>query len=249
VDWQEILLLARLARQAYRPEHHVGLPDGWTHVRTFKSKETSARGFIAVRQDAIVVSAEGTADVYDVIQDIKVNRVEALFGSRRVKVAMGFHENYVSLKEHVYSALALLIKERPGSKVYVTGHSLGGAMATLLGMDIVSRGVKAKVVTFGSPRVGNSSLKRLFNRNLPGSLRVVHDKDCIPWMPWWGFRHVGKKLHLDGNGRRIGVARSMIGSLREILNLVRSHFDGEVLKDHAMDSYIRALEQAAGRQG
>ena len=56
------------------------------------------------------------------------------------------------------------------TKLVVTGHSLGGAMATLFAMDlVVNEGVSdVSLVTFGSPRVGNAAFSDFVNKHSHG---------------------------------------------------------------------------------
>ncbi|CAI5452157.1 unnamed protein product [Caenorhabditis angaria] len=71
--------------------------------------------------------------------------------------------------------------------VYVTGHSLGGALAALAAPRIVSSGLRqrnqVKVTTFGEPRVGNLVFSKNYDQLLPYSFRVVHSTDIVPHLP------------------------------------------------------------------
>ncbi|MFH4983431.1 hypothetical protein AB6A40_010140 [Gnathostoma spinigerum] len=71
--------------------------------------------------------------------------------------------------------------------VTVTGHSLGGALASLTALKIALDGLrpsdKLKMVTFGQPRVGDYDLARKHDELVPNSFRVVHRKDIVPHMP------------------------------------------------------------------
>ncbi|TKR82174.1 hypothetical protein L596_015937 [Steinernema carpocapsae] len=71
--------------------------------------------------------------------------------------------------------------------VYVTGHSLGGALATLVAKRIVFSELrtqdKVKLVTFGEPRVGNLAFATEIRSTLDYMFRVVHGDDPIPHLP------------------------------------------------------------------
>lgn len=58
-----------------------------------------------------------------------------------------------------------------GYDVYVTGHSLGGALAALCAPRIVHEGLRqshqVKIVTFGEPRVGNLDFSRGYDQIIP----------------------------------------------------------------------------------
>lgn len=87
----------------------------------------------------------------------------------------------------------------------LVGHSLGGAIATLAGVDMLLRGWEPQVTTFGQPMVGNDAFVefldktfRLTNTQDPSGLkfrRVTHANDPVPLLPLdeWGYRmHAGE---------------------------------------------------------
>jgi len=120
---------------------------------------------------------------------------------------------------HMLSRVAKLFEEYPDYHLYTTGHSLGGALATLFAMEAgASKDPRIKkpvtCITFASPRVGNLSFGRVF-KNLEKSrrvrcFRVVNDDDLIPEIPATAnmscmyisclpnkiYRHVGLTSHL-----------------------------------------------------
>lgn len=70
-----------------------------------------------------------------------------------------------------------------------TGHSLGGALATLAAWDVhqlvqmdpaLCGRVHLQVYTFGAPRVGNCAFARLYKAAVPSTWDVVNDHDVVP---------------------------------------------------------------------
>jgi len=78
--------------------------------------------------------------------------------------------------------------------VYFTGHSLGGAVATLASLQYKA----TAVYTFGAPRVGNAEVARRFNQT--NCYRFMNDKDIVPKVPPKNcideYRHGGKVITL-----------------------------------------------------
>ena len=76
------------------------------------------------------------------------------------QVHQGFYAAYSSVAPQVNSAVSALLNQFPTASILVTGHSLGGALATFAAVEMktkmnVSR--KMTFYTFGSPRTGNQA--------------------------------------------------------------------------------------------
>ena len=95
-----------------------------------------------------------------------------------------------------------------GLPVFITGHSLGGALATLAAANLSGRSL-ATCYTFGAPRVGD---KRFSDCLRTPVYRVVNPLDTVPLVPgWWrGYRHAGA-------GNKLG-STSPIDTLREFVD-------------------------------
>src|SRR5258708_2450686 len=107
----------------------------------------------------------------------------------------------------ISDALDVLI----GIPTFVTGHSLGGALATLAAYYWPPRAL----YTFGSPRVVSWKLADVFRkRKLPG-FRVVNSTDIVTRVPFafWGFRHVGEIGYFTSSGRLLTVGKALFSYL------------------------------------
>ena len=107
----------------------------------------------------------------------------------------------------------------PPLEVVITGHSLGGAIATLAAaemelVDADSRYRVSRLYTFGSPRVGNANFASWFANNTRAmdAFRVVHNKDAVPHLPFidQGYHHTRYEVFYDerfddGGGPRFVV--------------------------------------------
>jgi hypothetical protein len=78
-------------------------------------------------------------------------------------IGAGFRRAYLSLQSNILSVL----KELPSTyNLLVTGHSLGGALATLAAYDVIFKNafLSVNLITFGSPRVGDSIFRDSFKK-------------------------------------------------------------------------------------
>uniref|UniRef100_A0ACD5USE3 Uncharacterized protein n=2 Tax=Avena sativa TaxID=4498 RepID=A0ACD5USE3_AVESA len=125
------------------------------------------------------------------------------------------HSGFLSAYDSVRNRIMVLIKHAIGyvdeedaetiSKwhIYVTGHSLGGALATLLALELSSSQMAKNgvifvtVYNFGSPRVGNRRFADVYNAKVKDSWRVVNHRDIIPTVPrLMGYCHVKAPVYL-----------------------------------------------------
>lgn len=131
--------------------------------------------------------------------------------------------------------------------LWFTGHSLGGAMATIsAGRCFLSHieSIPAGLFTYGSPRVGD---KRYINYCKLHHIRWVNNNDIVTRVPpaWLGYRHSGTEMYLDARGRVRGLTGMsrlkdrLRGFLRGLRKLKIDHFS-----DHSIDVYIEYINNA-----
>ncbi|KAF8063676.1 TIC20-V [Scenedesmus sp. PABB004] len=71
-------------------------------------------------------------------------------------------------------------------KIYITGHSLGGALATLTAYDLAKAAprlderTQVSVYTYGAPRAGNRAFAAEYGRACPDTWHVINDQDTVP---------------------------------------------------------------------
>jgi hypothetical protein len=119
-------------------------------------------------------------------------------------VHMGFRDSWRNSRRIILPHIANATRDYPGYKLILVGHSLGGAVAAIAGLDLLARGYSPEVTTFGEPRVGNQAfadyLDDRFNLSTSKIIdlnfrRVTHISDPVPLLPMdeWGFRpHSGE---------------------------------------------------------
>ncbi|KAI4342613.1 hypothetical protein MLD38_027219 [Melastoma candidum] len=162
---------------------------------------------------------------------------------QEVQVHSGFLNAYDSVRIRIISLLKMAIgfldeddNTDPPFKwhVYVTGHSLGGALATLLALELSSSrlaklgAIKVTMYNFGSPRVGNRRFADLYNMKVKDSWRVVNHRDIIPTVPrLMGYCHVAQPVYLSA------------GDFQEALeNAMGDGYQGDVIGEYTPDVLV-----------
>ncbi|MFD1774323.1 lipase family protein [Paenibacillus rhizophilus] len=94
----------------------------------------------------------------------------------------GFTDIYSSARSGIISALTRLSQ---GKTLYITGHSLGAALATLCTIDIAANtGYSSPYLfTFGSPRVGDPAFAKAFAKYVGNSYRIANLFDVVTLAP------------------------------------------------------------------
>jgi predicted lipase len=114
------------------------------------------------------------------------------------KVHPGFLLVFMSHQSLLVPAVKL-IQANPTYDIVVTGHSLGGASATMFAMQLYAEFniSKTKLITFGSPRVGDASFHNLFTNSQVRHWRVTHGDDPVPHVPLesGGYIHVPQEIY------------------------------------------------------
>ncbi|MBN2089872.1 lipase family protein, partial [candidate division KSB1 bacterium] len=151
------------------------------HLKNQKSM-TIPIGFIAQQNEKIFIIFRGTKTVKEWIHNFSINLKECLLPNYG-----NIHEGFLLIYDSVRKTiLENLQKIDTGNKVFVAGHSLGAALATLVVPDIETT-IKKKVTalyTFGSPRVGDDTFVKTFNSSFANkSYRIVNTSDIVTSIP------------------------------------------------------------------
>jgi hypothetical protein len=163
---------------------------------------TSAKGFIAAHDGVSILTFAGTEPtaLADWIVDFSIHQN-----------ADGTHEGFEAGVDAVFPEIsAILGAGRPAAtdKLFITGHSLGGALAAVTALRLVKDNIVdldriLGVYTFGMPRAGNGvfaqDYRTIAGRGLADrTYRFVDGADIVPRVPPpevpFDFRHIGCTL-------------------------------------------------------
>ncbi|GAE37453.1 lipase family protein [Halalkalibacter akibai] len=199
------LFLAHCCLQTYKQFENDGpftVPKGYKIISTFKAialDEEEWFGFILESKRNIIIAFRGTESDPDWIVDAEVSQVPFPYSPSGF-VHEGFLTIYESCREAIYNSMKQKVSHKP---IIVTGHSLGGALATLCALDLSTVYTDVTCYTFASPRVGDPLFADSYNVNLKESNRYVNVFDIVPLLPpetiycpytdrTWQYKHVLK---------------------------------------------------------
>ena len=144
----------------------------------------------------------------------------------------------------IWDLIVEKINELKDHKIYITGHSLGGAMATICAKRLQEQKIEVQCLyTYGSPRVGD--------RRWVKSLQIPHyrfqnNNDVVCKVPFWfmGYRHHGKSVYISYTGKicKMSMWRRFIDGMRGRFKAwsKKQFFDG--IYDHNITSYTKRVK-------
>ncbi|HTA47555.1 MAG TPA: lipase family protein [Bryobacteraceae bacterium] len=162
----------------------------------------SIMGFVG-RNDAtraMVVSFRGTETPEEWLKDFEALALPFGDIANSGLVHQGFAAVYLTIRDSVIAGVDTA--KVGAASMWVTGHSLGAAVAALSALDFAKNAVPPlapQLYTFAGPRVGNDDFKTLFDATIPVCYRVWNRWDIVPQLPAPPlFIHVGQGVEVDG---------------------------------------------------
>jgi len=203
--------------------------------------------------------------------DADVGPESIALGGEELGVHAGFYRNVRTTRWTVLEELARALDgrslldptrrvEHPLEALYVTGHSLGGAMALLFALSVVGSADHSAladrlraVYTFGQPMAVVEPVPEIAREVGRAVFRHILPRDVIPALPpvrWGPFAHVGREYRYDGRGWQCAATPvAQLESVREIPRAVRALVDDArrragsryTMDRHLPQHYIAAL--------
>ena len=236
---EKALIGAQLSAIAYmneKPAMTAAKKIGFTSVRLVSND--GAEMIVCKNSKELWFAFRGTepSKLNDVLADLNVIKNTAMAGG---KVHGGFQKEVNDLWMEVLSDVDHNQQLKNPRTIYLCGHSLGAAMATIAATRL--NGQVEHLFTFGSPRVGGP----LFVKNIKcPHMRFMNNNDIVARIPpaWLGFRHHGDMIYFNKDGVR--QTKPTWGDL--FYGIVNSwkrwkFFDGIV--DHGIPHYVTAIKK------
>jgi triacylglycerol lipase len=234
--------LGRASNLAYESETKITATlAGWDMrlERFFDVQDTQA--FLAADDEKYILAFRGTdfSALKDWMTDADIQQVNGPAGK--------VHEGFLCAVNSIWRELWKILDQQRGQRsLWVTGHSLGGALATLAVAKI--RLEKAHPVdglyTFGQPRVGDADFAYRFDQDFKDrTFRFVNNQDIVPRVPLrvLNYHDTGTFKFFDQYGKLDVKATWESVLLNRLGNTIRDVLDLEDVKDHLMANYLDNL--------
>jgi hypothetical protein len=165
-------------------------------------------GFVA--QDPagnVVIAIRGTEGIMEWVQDAKFLAVRCPVLAGAGMTEDGFTAVYESLRltrdagsQRLVEGLPSMNFPQPVTSLTICGHSLGGALVTLLALDVAAntRFTSPVVYTYASPRTGDPSFADTYDQVVPNTYRIASRLDLVPKLPFPPlYQHVVESYELN----------------------------------------------------
>lgn len=242
--------LALASKLAYANENVVinKLIEQGFNGKFITGSQTDTQLFIAHSGSVIVIAFRGTEKIPD---DWCIDAKMAFRDTVHGRIHTGFDDALSSVWDELVETLENV--HQYGQSLWITGHSLGGALAVLaaarLTLDIDKSIYKSisGLYTFGQPRVGDRTfVTALDNAIKPRYFRLVNDNDIVPRIPdrLNQYQEGGSIRFFDSDGKLhadVGFWFKFLerikGSLHQKLDMIPSF-----IEHHFIDQYIANIE-------
>ena len=158
-------------------------------------------GWVCRKDERLMITFRGTQTPGDWLHNLDFIGEPYLPVPGRGTVHQGFQLVYYAVRKNL---LAIVNNMGVGcTEILITGHSLGGALATLAMPDVLNQpfatNISPILYNVASPRVGHDDFQSYFDSHVNISYRIVNQWDVVPHVPpaLAGYVHVGNQLNID----------------------------------------------------
>lgn len=202
---------------------------------------------VSEKYNRVTVVFRGSDDSLDWKANLNFPKTRPAYDPE-VQVHRGFNNILDASRDRIFAVIDEIISDRAATSsnkydIYVTGHSLGGALTTLFGYELSLRysDLNINAVSFASPRAGNSAFRERHDaRTNLKHYRFANNRDTVTSLGWIDFKHVGQAFHLTDDGCDYFPNYNYGWYLFSLANCFK-------ISDHFMPVYWRRLKLAQER--
>lgn len=196
-------------------------------------------GFVLTSPRASVLAFRGSGSTVDWVSDFIAQQTAYQPVQDAGLTHKGFTDIYMSTRSQIIDIVNQLPKDIP---LFITGHSLGGAISTLAALDLASNTAFTEpiVYTFGAPRVGDPKFASHYNSLIATHWRFQNEFDIVPHLPTLVYQSPNTKqtyyyMHVKGEVKRSFRMGSVSGN-----HVLSSYFSDLAKEDPAFAMSICA---------
>jgi triacylglycerol lipase len=261
---EEYILSATRASLAYKSKEELSELYENSSLEVFKNVQTlpifyssdGAQAYSYIQNEVFYLSFRGTDERSDVLADLDILRTYLFEDRPSILVHRGFLNYFNEIKEDIISQINA--SSHLFHTIQVTGHSLGGAMATIAAAfigELVNNPTIKEVVNFkpkdkakkrivchtvGSPRVGNIGFVNWFHSHVDESMRIANDDDPITLFPISClYTHVSEAICINDKCR----VKELHSDVKWYWRILSFPFYKASASDHSCNTYIHRLLQ------
>ncbi len=212
-------------------------------MSVFGVDKNSAQAALIEHEDYLCMGFRGTNELADWLDNINAFSTPALFGE--------FHRGFWNSVEDVWEPIDRRCRELQQQRkrpIFFTGHSLGGAMATIAAARYIQEDKPfTSVYTFGQPRAMTRSTALIFNSECRARFfRFHNNNDLVTRVParLMGYSHIGSYLYISEEQelcREPGFWFKFLDYFDGAMSALQEKgIDG--VEDHNMDKYLAAVK-------
>jgi hypothetical protein len=213
----------------------------------FRHKVTRTRGFLGVCDTHAVLAFRGSDPVTlpTWLTDAVVKLVERSEYDGRV------HQGFSSVLRRTWGQIESVLDEAKDKPLYLTGHSMGGALAVLAACRLARMGrPPVAIYTYGAPRIGDRAFCAGYKLS---TYRVVNRLDLVPELPLASMKRLLPEKPLLTNEtilsqlRRIARRVPCYGHVKTFIYIDR---DGKIVVDAEVEPWhMHAVARAIATRG
>ena len=206
--------------------------------------KNSAQAALIEHEDFLCMAFRGTNELADWLDNINAFSTKELFGE--------FHRGFWNSVEDVWKPINdkfRYLQQQKKRPLFITGHSLGGAMATIAAAKLIHEDKPfTSVYTFGQPRALKRDTSLIFNSECRSRFfRFHNNNDIVTRVParLMGYSHVGSYLYISEEKeihREVGFWFKFLDYVDGALSALKEK-GIDAIEDHDMNNYLEAVEK------